>query len=450
MGKSINLVTSIPGPKSKELLEKRQKFVPKGVGNAGEVFVADAKGALLTDVDGNTFIDFSGAIGTINVGHCAPRVVEALHEQVDKYLHTCFHVMMYEPYVKLAEKLAQITPGSFDKKAIFLNSGAEAVENAVKIARKYTGKTGIISFHHGFHGRTLMAMSLTSKVKPYKFGFGPFAPDVYKAPYPYPYRKPASMSEAEYVDHCIASLEDFFISEAPVENVAAVIVEPVQGEGGFIVPPKDFMVKLYDLCQKHGILFIADEIQTGFGRTGKMFAMEHFGVEPDLITLSKSMGGGLPISAVVGRTEIMDAANPGELGGTYGGSPLGCASALAVIETMQADKLPERAEQIGAAMEQRFRKMQIEHPEIGDVRRLGAMAAIELVKDPQTREPDKELTGQLQKECYRNGLVTMGAGVYSNVLRFLVPLVVTDEQLQEGLDVIETSLKNVKQSILSN
>ncbi len=443
MGKFIQQVTSIPGPKSQELLEKRKKYVPRGVGNAGEVFVADAKGALLTDVDGNTFIDFSGAIGTINVGHCAPRVVEAVEEQVKKYIHTCFHVMMYEPYVALAEKLAEITPGDFDKKAIFLNSGAEAVENAVKIARKFTGKTGIVSFHHGFHGRTLMGMSLTSKVKPYKFGFGPFAPDVYKAPYPYPYRKPASMTEEEYVDHCIASMEDFFISEAPVENIAAVIFEPVQGEGGFIVPPKAFIVRLHELCKKHGILLIADEIQTGFGRTGKLFAMEHFGVSPDLITLSKSMGGGLPISAVVGRTEIMDAANPGEIGGTYGGSPLGCVASLAVIEAMQQDKLPERAEQIGAQMETYFKELQKEYPVIGDVRRLGAMMAIELVEDPETKEPAKELTAALQKECYRNGVVTMGAGVYSNVLRFLVPLVITDEQLQEGLETIGKSLGNV-------
>jgi 4-aminobutyrate aminotransferase/(S)-3-amino-2-methylpropionate transaminase len=447
MGKSIQLKTTIPGPKSMELLNRRQQSVPKGVANAGHVFVDKAEGALLTDIDGNTFIDFAGAIGTINVGHRPPHVVARLHQQIDQYLHTCFHVMMYEPYIELAEKLAEITPGSFHKKTILLNSGAEAVENAVKIARKYTGRTGIVSFNRGFHGRTLLGMSLTSKVKPYKFGFGPFAPATYKAMYPYPYHRPEGMSEEAYSQFCVRQLEDFFLSEAPPEEIAAVILEPVQGEGGFIVPPTSFIHKVAEICKKHGILLIADEIQTGFGRTGTMFAMERFGVVPDLITLSKSMAAGLPISAVVGRAEVMDAANPGELGGTYGGSPLGCAAALGVIDIMERERLPERAERIGTIMMDRFQQMKDRYEIIGDVRGLGAMTAIEFVEDRQTKTPAKTITAEIQQECYRQGVVSLSAGVYSNVLRFLAPLVITDEQLEEGLDVLERVIERANVSL---
>ncbi|SEN69295.1 4-aminobutyrate--2-oxoglutarate transaminase [Lihuaxuella thermophila] len=435
--KQIQLKTAIPGPKAKELLERRNKHVPRGPFNTAQTFVESAKGALVTDVDGNTLIDFAGAIGTLNAGHCPPKVVEALKEQLDKYIHPCFHVVMYEPYVTLAEKLNRITPGNHEKKTFFLNSGAEAVENAIKIARKYTGRKAIISFERGFHGRTYMAMSLTSKVKPYKNGFGPFAPDTYKMPYPYYYRAPVGMQPEELDQQILNKFEDFFLAEVPPEEVAAVIMEPVQGEGGFIAPSARFVQEIKKICEKYGILFIADEVQTGFGRTGKMFAMEHYGVVPDLMTMSKSIAAGLPISAVTGRAEIMDAANPGEIGGTYGGSPLGCVAALKVIEMMEEEGLPERATAIGEIVTDRFHRLQQRIPQIGDVRTLGAMSAVELVKDPATKEPAKELTAEILQEVNKRGVILMGAGLYGNVIRVLSPLVITDEQLTEGLDVIE-------------
>lgn len=435
--KFIELKTSIPGPKGKKLLEKKENNVPRGPFNTIPTFAEKGEGALLTDVDGNTFIDLAGAIGTLNVGHCPPQIVEALKDQLDQFIHPCFHVMMYEPYVELAEKLNQLTPGTHDKKTFFLNSGAEAVENAVKIARKYTGKKAIISFERGFHGRTLLAMSLTSKVKPYKYQFGPFAPDTYKMAYPYYYRRPQGMTEEQWDDEILARFEEFFLSEVPPEEVAAVIMEPVQGEGGFVVPSKKFVQGVKKVCEKHGILMIADEIQTGFGRTGSMFAMDHYDVVPDLMTMSKSIAAGLPISAVTGRAEIMEAPNVGEIGGTYGGSPLGCVAALEVIKMMEEQKLPERANHIGAMIEERFEKMAQKHQEIGDIRGLGAMTAIELIKDANSKEPNKELTGKIVQECGKRGVIVLGSGLYGNVLRFLSPLVITDEQLTEALDVIE-------------
>ncbi|GAX88977.1 4-aminobutyrate--2-oxoglutarate transaminase [Effusibacillus lacus] len=432
----IRMNTTIPGPKAKELLERKEQNVPRGPFNTVPTFAEKGEGALLTDVDGNTFIDFAGAIGSLNAGHCPRKVVEALKEQLDYYIHPCFHVMMYEPYVKLAEKLNEITPGSHAKKTFFLNSGAEAVENAVKIARKYTGRKAIISFERGFHGRTLLAMSLTSKVKPYKFGFGPFAPDTYKMAYPYYFRRPKGTSPDQLDQEILLRLENFFLSEVPAEEVAAIIMEPVQGEGGFVVPSKTFVQGVRNICDKYGILLIADEVQTGFGRTGKMFAMEHFDVVPDLMTMSKSIAAGLPISAVTGRAEIMDRPSPGEIGGTYGGSPLGCVAALKVIEMMEEDRLVERANVIGEKIMSRFLQMKQKYSVIGDVRGLGAMCAIELVKD-DTKEPDKELAGRIIQECNRRGVIVMGAGLYGNVIRILSPLVITDEQLEEGLDVIK-------------
>lgn len=431
----VSVQTSVPGPKSAALLEKRAAVVPKGVGNNTPIFVDKAEGALLTDVDGNVFLDFAGAIGTINAGHCPPEVVQAIQNQAEKVIHTCFHVAMYEPYVQLAERLALLTPGQFPKKAMFLNSGAEAVENAVKIARKFTGRSGIVSFSRGFHGRTLLGMSLTSKVKPYKFGMGPFAPATYKAQFPYPLHRPEGMTETEYAHYCVRLFEDFLYTEAAPEDIAAVIMEPVQGEGGFIVPPKEFVKGIFDLCKKHGILFIADEIQTGFGRTGEMFASTHFGIEPDLITLSKSIAAGMPISAVVGRADVMDAPSPGEIGGTYGGSPLGCAAALAVLELMERDRLVERSRTIGDAIRSFFLSLQQQVPIIADVRGLGAMCAVEFIH-PETKVPAKEFVARLTKACCENGVVLLSAGVHGNVLRFLTPLVISDEQLQEGLDII--------------
>jgi 4-aminobutyrate aminotransferase / (S)-3-amino-2-methylpropionate transaminase / 5-aminovalerate transaminase len=433
---SIRMKTQVPGPKAQELLNRKEAHIPKGPFNTIKTFAVKGEGALLTDVDGNTFLDFAGAIGSLNTGHCPPRVVEALHKQIDAYLHPCFHVMMYEPYIQLAEKLNKITPGNHSKKTFFLNSGAEAVENAVKIARKYTGRKAVISFERGFHGRTYMAMSLTSKVKPYKFEFGPFVPETYKWPFPYYYRA-EGLSTEELDQQLLKKFETYLLSEVPPEEVAAVIMEPVQGEGGFVIPSRSFVQGVKALCEKYGILFIADEVQTGFGRTGKMFAMEHFDVVPDLMTMSKSIGAGLPISAVTGRAEIMDSANIGEIGGTYGGSPLGCVAALEVIRTIEEEELVERAQSIGKLFQERFQPLQTKYEYIGDVRSLGAMCAIEFVKDSESKEPNKELVQEIIQKAHQSGLIIMSAGLYGNIIRLLTPLVITDEQLSEGFDVLE-------------
>ncbi|MBN8200134.1 4-aminobutyrate--2-oxoglutarate transaminase [Bacillus sp. NTK034] len=433
---SIKIRTEIPGPRAKELLAKKEENVPKGPFNTMQTFADKGAGALLTDIDGNTFLDFAGAIGTLNVGHCPPRVVAALHAQIDQYLHPCFHVMMYEPYIKLAEKLNSITPGKHSKKTFFLSTGAEAVENAVKIARKYTGRKGIISFERGFHGRTYMSMSLTSKVKPYKYEFGPFAPETYKWPYPYYYRS-EGLKDKEYDLALIKRFETFFLSEVPPEEIAAVIMEPVQGEGGFVMPSSRFVKGVKQLCENHGILFIADEVQTGFGRTGKMFAMEHYDVVPDLITMSKSIAAGLPISAVTGRADIMDSPNIGEIGGTYGGSPLGCAAALEVIRTIEEEGLLERANEIGSLFTEKFSDLPLKYKQVGEVRSLGAMCAVEFVKDQDTKEPNKEIVQEILSKAHKRGLIVMSAGLFGNIIRLLTPLITTDEQLNEGFSVLE-------------
>ncbi|SFS70452.1 4-aminobutyrate--2-oxoglutarate transaminase [Paenibacillus sp. BC26] len=431
----VSVTAPFPGPKAKALLEKRKQFVPLGIGNTTPIFVQQAAGAQVTDVDGNVFLDFAGAIGTLNVGHCPPEVVDAVQKQASQYIHTSFHVAMYEPYVRLAEKLAEITPGDYPKKTILLNSGAEAVENAVKIARKFTGKPGIVSFTRGFHGRTLLGMSLTSKVRPYKYRMGPFAPATYKAMYPYPLHRPEGMTEDEYAAFCVAQFEDFLLTEAAPEELAAVIMEPVQGEGGFIVPPVSFVKGIYEVCRRNQILFICDEIQTGFGRTGTMFASSYFGIEPDLITMSKSLAAGIPLSAVTGRLEIMDAPTPGEIGGTYGGSPLGCAAALAVIEMIEREQLCDRAMAIGRRIIDCFTALQERVPVIAEVRGLGAMCGVEFI-DPSSKKPMKEFTAKVIQASYEAGVILLSAGIYGNVVRFLTPLVITDEQLQEGLDIL--------------
>lgn len=436
-----NIQTNLPGEKSKSLVERRENIVPKGVSYGVPAFAESANGALIQDVDGNTFIDFVGAIGVLNVGHCHPKVTQALHEQVDKFIHTGFNVMMFESYIELAEKLASLAPGNHEKKVLMQNSGAEAVENAVKVARKYTKRQGIISFSRGYHGRTLMTMTMTSKVKPYKFEFGPFAPEVYRAPYPYVYRRPEGLTEEQYEDYVLNEFKNFFVTDVAPETIAAVVMEPVQGEGGFIVPGKRFVQEVSKFCKEHGILFIADEIQTGFARTGRYFAIEHFEVIPDIITVSKSMGAGVPISAVIGRKEIMDAADPGELGGTYSGSPLGCKAALAVLDIIEEEGLNQRGEEIGKKVMERFQKFNDKFKCIGDIRGLGAMCAIEIVKDQETKEPAKELTNQIIKEANKRGLLIFSAGVYSNVIRLLMPLVITDEQLEEGLNILENSIE---------
>ncbi|ARI76271.1 4-aminobutyrate--2-oxoglutarate transaminase [Halobacillus mangrovi] len=438
---SIN--TNLPGPIAGDLLERRHNIVPDAVSYGIPTFAEKAEGAKVTDVDGNTFIDFAGAIGTINVGHCHQKVKDALHDQVEKFIHTGFNVMMYEPYIALAERLAELAPGDHDKKVLLQNSGAEAVENAVKVARKYTGRQGIVTFANAFHGRTLMTMSMTSKVKPYKFEFGPFAPEVYKAPFPYAYRRPKEMSEEAYIDYMIEQFNNFLISEVAPETIAAVVMEPVQGEGGFIVPDKRFVQAVRKLCEQHGILFIADEIQTGFGRTGSYFASEHFDIVPDIITVSKSLGAGTPISGVIGRREVMDAANAGELGGTYSGNPLGCRAALAAIDIIEEERLNSRANAIGQRVKGFFHQLAEELDCIGDVRGLGAMVAVEVVSDKENKTADKTLAGRIISDAQQNGLLILGAGVYGNVIRFLMPLVISDEELDEGLSILENSFRTI-------
>ncbi|MGM0749531.1 MAG: 4-aminobutyrate--2-oxoglutarate transaminase [Bacillota bacterium] len=425
---------------SAEWQQKRDQFVSKGVSNGNRSLAVKGEGAVLYDLDGRRFVDFAGAIGTLNVGHSHPKVVEAVKRQTEELIHPGFNVMMYPSYIELAEKLCGLAPGEHDKKAIFLNSGAEAVENAVKIARKYTKRQGVVTFTRGFHGRTNMTMSMTSKVKPYKFGFGPFAPEVYQAPFPYYYQKPEGMSDESYDDFIIQSFHDFFVATVAPETVACVVMEPVQGEGGFIIPSKRFVQHIADFCKQHGIVFVADEIQTGFARTGTYFAIEHFDVVPDLITVSKSLAAGLPLSGVIGKAEMMDAAAPGELGGTYAGSPLGCAAALAVLEIIEHEGLNERSEEIGRIIEERALEWKKEHAFIGEIRRLGAMAAVEIVKDPETREPDKAKAAAIAAYANDNGLLLLTAGINGNIIRFLTPLVITDEQLKKGLDIIEAGL----------
>lgn len=421
--------------------QKRDQFVSKGVSNGNRSLAVKGQGAELYDLDGRRFIDFAGAIGTLNVGHSHPKVVEAVKRQAEELIHPGFNVMMYPTYIELAEKLCGIAPGSHEKKAIFLNSGAEAVENAVKIARKYTKRQGVVSFTCGFHGRTNMTMSMTSKVKPYKFGFGPFAPEVYQAPFPYYYQKPAGMSDESYDDMVIQAFNDFFIASVAPETVACVVMEPVQGEGGFIIPSKRFVQHVASFCKEHGIVFVADEIQTGFARTGTYFAIEHFDVVPDLITVSKSLAAGLPLSGVIGRAEMLDAAAPGELGGTYAGSPLGCAAALAVLDIIEEEGLNERSEEIGKIIEDKAYEWKQEFPFIGDIRRLGAMAAIEIVKDPDTREPDKAKAAAIAAYANQNGLLLLTAGINGNIIRFLTPLVISDSLLNEGLSILEAGLR---------
>jgi 4-aminobutyrate aminotransferase/(S)-3-amino-2-methylpropionate transaminase len=446
---TIQIRTEIPGPRSRALMARREAAVPRGPANATPIFAARADGAVIEDVDGNRYLDFAGGIGCLNIGHRSPRVISSIQEQLEKYLHLCFAVTPYEGYVAVAEKLNSLAPGNFAKKTILLNSGAEAVENAIKIARASTKRPAVICFEDAFHGRTLLTMSLTSKTHPYKAGFQPFASDVYRIPFAYPYRSPSGATSEDFAHH----LEDAFKRSVAPESVAAVIAEPVLGEGGFVIPPRDYFKLLQSICRKHGILFIADEIQSGFARTGKWFASEHFGIEPDLITTAKSMGGGMPIAAVTGRSEIMDAPGAGALGGTYCGHPLSCAAALAAIETIEKDGLLARSTTIGEHFEKRARDWQKKWSLVGDVRGLGGMCAIELVRNAETREPADSETKEIAKYCYERGLIMITAGTFNNVIRILVPLIVTDGQFNEGLDVIEAALASVaerRQAALSH
>lgn len=412
---SIDLKTAIPGPFSRALAERRSQAVARGVSQLTPIFVARSEGAIVEDVDGNRYLDFAGGIGCLNAGHRQPNVVAALHAQADRFLHTCFMVVPYESYVRLAEKLNALAPGNTPKKTLLLNSGAEGVENAIKIARAYTRRPAVICFEDAFHGRTLLTLSLTSKTT-YKAGFEPFPSDIYRVPYGQP----------------AALLEDTFQRVVAAQSVAALIVEPVQGEGGFIVPPPGWLTAVADICRKHGILLIADEVQTGFARTGKMFAIEHEGIEPDLMVMAKSLGGGLPLAAVTGKAEIMDHTLPGALGGTFGGNPMCCEAALAVIQAIEQGGLCARAVELGEQFRQRVLGWKARFPVIRDVRGLGAMQAFELA--------DTESTKALAKYCYEHGLILVTAGTYGNVIRILMPLVVTDGQMCEALDVLEAGL----------
>ena len=439
----IQLRTSIPGPRSKALAERRDSAVPRGLSSATPVYVARAEDAWLEDVDGNRFLDFAGGIGCINTGHRNAAVLSAIEAQLKKFLHTCAQVTPYEEYVRLAERMNAITPGNFPKKTILLNTGAEAVENAVKIARAHTGRPGIIAFEDAFHGRTMMSLALTSKTHPYKAGFAPFPSDVYRIPYGYCYRCSYSLKYPSCDVYCSRHLEDTFKRVVASEDVAAVIAEPVLGEGGFIAPPPEFFRILMDICRKHGVLFIADEVQSGFGRTGKMFASEHYGIEPDLVVTAKSLGGGLPLAAVTGRAEIMDAPGPGGLGGTFAGNPIACAAANAVIDILKNGNLLSRGIEIGERFSSRVMAWQSRFKLIGEVRGLGAMQAIELVKSLDTREPAPDETKKITQYCYEHGLITITAGSYGNVIRVLVPLVVTDEQMDEALGILESAFASV-------
>jgi 4-aminobutyrate aminotransferase/(S)-3-amino-2-methylpropionate transaminase len=440
---TIQLKTSIPGPKSMALSERRSKAVPRGLSHATPIYVAKTEGAILEDVDGNRYLDLAGGIGCLNTGHRAPGVLTAIERQLDKFLHTCVQVTPYECYVRLAERLNQITPGKFPKKTLFVNTGAEAVENAVKIARAATGRPGIIAFEDAFHGRTMMALSLTSKTHPYKAGFQPFPGEVYRIPYAYCYRCSYSLTYPSCDLYCARHLEDTFKRVVAAEGVAAVIAEPVLGEGGFVAPPLDYFRTLVDICHKHGVLFIADEVQSGFGRTGALFASERYGIEPDILVTAKSIGGGLPLAAITGRAEIMDAPGPGGLGGTFAGNPVACEAALAVLDMFEQQDLNARAQSLGDHFQKRAREWQKRWPLIGEVRGLGAMQAVELVQSQDKREPASEETKQVTQYCCEHGVITISAGSYGNVVRLLMPLVITDAQMDEALDVLEGAFKAV-------
>lgn len=435
----IGLKTDIPGPQSRKVLERHEKYVPRALTPGFPAVIRSAEGALLTDVDGNTFIDLAGGVGTMNVGHSDPGVIGAAKEQLERLVHTDYAVAPYEPYSALAERLAHLVPGG--EKAVFFNSGSEAVENAIKIARLYTGRKAVISFEGGFHGRTWMSLALTSKTTPYKSGMLPLASEVYRMPYAYPYRPPVEpRKEESFGEACAALLDKFFTSHVAAEDVAALIVEPVLGEGGFVVPPDDYLPALKRRCEEHGIVFVADEVQTGFGRTGRMFATEHTGVEPDLTILAKSLAAGLPLSAVMGKAEVMDAPVEAALGGTFPGNPVALASALAALDKFEDGELLQRSVEIGERIRGRFQRLVGEVEAIGEVRGLGAMSAVELVRDRATKEPAKELVSKTLSLAAERGVLALPSGVDANVLRLLAPLVITDEQLDEALEVVEGCL----------
>jgi len=434
--RAIDLQTEIPGPRSRAIVERKGRVVANPLSLYLPIVVAQGHGATLTDVDGNTFLDFAGGVGCLAVGHAHPHVVDAVQEQAARFLHTDFTVVPYDVYVTLAERLLELTPIGGPTKAAFFNAGTEAVENAVKFARAYTRRPAVIAFEGAFHGRTLLSLTLTSKARPYKAGLGPFAPEIYRVPFPNEYR---GITTAD----ALAALERALVSQVSAETVAAIVLEPVQGEGGFIVAPVAFIEGVRALCDRHGIVLIVDEVQTGYGRTGRMFAIEHYGVEPDLMTVAKSIAAGLPLSGVLGRAEIMDAPGDSAVGGTYVGNPVAQAAALAVLDVFDEEQLVERAEHIGEVMRGRMLEWQERHPQIGDVRGLGAMLALELVEDPETKQPAPALASAVAEEAAERGLLLLKAGTYSNCIRVLCPLVISDAELDEALEVWEEALDTV-------
>jgi len=436
----IQLKTSLPGPKSQAMLERRKNALPAGLAKSTEVVVERAKGALVWDVDGNQLIDFAGGIGMINVGHCNEQVVDAVRDQLEKYLHTCTLVTTMEPYIVLAEMLNSITPGKFKKKTLLANSGSEAVENAINVAKYYTKRNAVLCFEGAYHGRTLLTLSLTSKYALFKKGFGSYVSDIYRIAAPNLYRKIEAMSEDEYVAYCIKKLDEAFVSQVDPESLAAIIIEPVLGEGGFLPIPAAYLQKLREVCDKYGIVFIADEIQCGAGRTGKMFAMEHSGVIPDIVVSAKSIGAGLPISAITGKAEILDAPHLGGVGGTYGGSPISCVAAIEAIKILQSKSFLDRVNQVGEIIRTTMEEWKIKYSVIGDVRGVGAMRLVEFVKDRSSKEPDADVTLEVIKDAVAHGLIMIRAGLFSNCIRLLPPIVITDEQLHEGLQVLEDAI----------
>jgi 4-aminobutyrate aminotransferase/(S)-3-amino-2-methylpropionate transaminase len=434
--RSIELRTALPGPGSQALIERKERVIASPLSLTFPIAVQEARGALLTDVDGNTFIDFTGGVGCLNVGHSHPQVVAAAQEQLERYGHTDFTIVPYEPYVALAERLIEVSPFTGPAKAAFFNAGTEAVENSIKFARAYTRRPALIAFEGAFHGRTLLSMTLTSKTHPYKAGLGPFAPEVYRVPFANDYRGP-SATEA------LAALERAFLTQVAAEHVAAIIVEPVQGEGGFVVAPEQFMRGLRRICDEHGIVLVVDEVQTGFGRTGKMFAIEHYGIEPDLMTVAKSIAAGLPLSGVIGKAEIMDAPGDSAIGGTYVGNPVAQAAAHAVLDVFEEEGLVARAAELGDRLRSRMESWQERFPQVGDVRGLGAMLALELVGDRQTKEPAPDLASAVVEAAFQRGLLCLKSGIHANCIRVLVPLVITDSQADEALTVWEESLEAV-------
>ena len=431
--RAINLRTAVPGPKSKAILERKERVVADPLSIYIPIVIAEGRGATITDVDGNTFIDFTGGVGCLNVGHSHPRVVDAAQQQLERFSHTDFTIVPYEVYVTLAERLTELAPVRKPAKAAFFSAGTEAVENAVKFARSYTKRPAVIAFEGAFHGRTLLSMTMTSKTHPYKAGLGPFAPEVYRVPFASDYRGPST-------EEALAALERTFTTQVAAEQVACVVVEPVQGEGGFVVAPKEFLQGIRRLCDEHGIVMVVDEVQTGFGRTGKFFATEHYGIEPDLIVVAKSIASGLPLSGVIGAADVMDAPGDSAIGGTYVGNPVAQAAALAVLDVFEEEGVCDRAAAIGETMRQRMLAWQERFPAIGDVRGLGAMLAIELVEDRETKRPAPELASRVAEAAAERGLLLLKSGIYSNCIRVLAPLVLADAELEEALGVWEDAL----------